>query len=125
MKAIEPLADKVIESAGEVHKELGSELLIEVYEKPLKKEMKKRGLSVVQKAWFPARYEDVVMEKAFFVDFFVDGTLLVKIKSDGPTTNLDIAILRSYLKHAGKSMGLLLNFYYEDFNDCFKKVMVY
>jgi GxxExxY protein len=105
----EALTEQIIGAAIEVHRRLGPGFLESVYEKALIIELKKRGLAVKDQVEFLIHYDNEEVGR-HRLDLVVEDTIVVELKA---TRNLDeifFAIVRSYLKAAGRKHGLLLNF---------------
>jgi len=104
------LTRKVIGCAIEVHRELGPGLLESAYEQALAYELTRVGLPFEKQKGVPISYKEVKLECAYRVDFLIDGKLIVEIKSVERLTGLHEAQILTYMKLAGISTGLLINF---------------
>jgi GxxExxY protein len=100
----------IIGAAMTVHNQLGPGYAEEVYERALFAELEQRNLQVRRQAPVEVYYgEDRV--GLFFLDLFVDDTVVVEIKAlSHLLTNDEIAQVINYLKATGATVGLLLNF---------------
>ena len=104
------LSKKVIGCALEVHKALGPGLMESVYEKCLSIELAKAGLkNEVQKA-LPVNYKGVKIDCGYRVDILVEDNLIVELKSVDKVLPIHQSQILTYMKLAGVSTGLLLNF---------------
>ena len=104
------LSKKVIGFALEVHKTLGPGLMESVYEKCLSFELTKAGLKYeIQKA-IPVNYKGVQIDCGYRIDILVEGKLIVELKSVDKVLPLHQSQILTYMKLAGISTGLLLNF---------------
>ncbi len=106
----DPLTEKVIGLAIEVHRHLGPELLESVYEECLCKELEDTGLEFKRQVSVPVRYKNSPMETGFRADMVINGNLLVEIKSVERLQPVHEAQVLTYLKLGGFSKGLLINF---------------
>lgn len=106
----EKIGKAILDSAFEVHKELGPGLLESVYEECLIEELKNRGLNVQNQVALPLFYKGRKLDKTFRIDVLVEGGILVEIKSIYDIYPIDVAQLVSYMKLANIKLGYLLNF---------------
>jgi GxxExxY protein len=106
----DPLIDRVIGIAIEVHRQLGPGLLESAYEECLCYEMQAHGIAYLRQAPLPIHYKGVHLECGYRMDVIVDGKLVVEIKSVDKLLPLHEAELLTYLKLSGIKTGLLLNF---------------
>ena len=107
---IDQITGSIVDAAMKVHTALGPGLLESVYEKCLKHELIKRGLSVQSQVWVPVVYDGVEMEGAYKIDLLVEGQVVVELKVVEQILEVHKAQLLSYLKLADKRVGLLINF---------------
>ncbi len=105
----EQLSGEVIAAAIDVHRELGPGFLESIYESAVKVALRKRGIS------YEAQREIVV----FFggeevgvhrIDLVVAEQMIVELKAVKSLEDVHFAQIRSYLRAANLSVGLLLNF---------------
>jgi GxxExxY protein len=100
----------IIESAIEVHKELGPGLMESVYEYCLCEALKGKGISVTSQVKLPIIFKGEVLDKHFILDILVGDHVILEIKSVERLLPAYEAQLASYLKLSGKKLGLLINF---------------
>jgi GxxExxY protein len=105
----EQLTERIIGAAIEVHKRLGPGFLESVYENALVIELGKRSLNADQQRQIPVTYDGIEVGK-HVLDLFVEDTIVVELKAIKNLEDIHFAIVRSYLKAAGRRHGLLLNF---------------
>jgi GxxExxY protein len=106
----DPVTDRVIGLAIEVHRQLGPGLLESAYEECLCYEMQVQGISYLRQVPLPIQYKGVRLECGYRMDVVVDGKLVIEIKSVDKLLPLHEAQLLTYLKLSGIRTGLLLNF---------------
>jgi GxxExxY protein len=106
----DPLTDRIIGAAIDVHRELGPGLLEAVYETCLAYELAQRGLRVEQQKPLPVVYREVYLECGRRLDLVVEDRVIVELKSVEKMNPLYEAQLLSYLKLSGYKTGLLINF---------------
>lgn len=104
------LTQRIIGAAIEVHKQLGPGLLESVYEACLVEELKSRGLSVESQVDLPVIYKGKVLDKKFRIDVLVENEVIIELKTVEMLQPIHEVQLLTYLKLAGKRIGLLMNF---------------
>jgi GxxExxY protein len=106
----DPLTDKIIGCAIEVHKDLGPGLLESVYEECLHYELLNNGLFVERQKNIPLIYKNKKLETHLVLDLLVENSVIVELKSVDSLKPIHDAQLISYLKLSGIHTGLLINF---------------
>ena len=106
----DPLTEKVIGCAIEVHRALGPGLLESAYQQCLTHEMKLNGIPFVAEQPVPVEYKGIRLDCGYRLDFVVDGCLILELKSIGEITGIHQAQLLTYMKMTGIRTGLLINF---------------
>lgn len=107
----DPLTAVIIEAAIRVHSKLGPGVLESAYEACLEYELKKRGLKVERQKALPIIYDDVEVECGFRIDLLVEDKIIIELKAVEMVLPIHHAQLLSYLRLAGKTTGLLINFH--------------
>ena len=103
------ITEAIIAAAIAVHRELGRGFLESVYEQALGVESAIRGIAFVRQQAIPLFYRDYQIGE-HRLDFVVERKIVVELKAVDALENVHFAIVRSYLKVAGLSDGLILNF---------------
>jgi GxxExxY protein len=106
----DPLTERVIGLAIDVHRGLGPGLLESAYEECLCYELKSHDLPFRRQVPLPVVYKAVKLNCGYRMDIVVDETLVVELKSVERLLPLHDAQLLTYLKLSGIRAGLLLNF---------------
>ena len=106
----DPLTEKVIGMAIEVHSNLGPGLLESVYEECLCKELADAGIEFQRQKSVPVVYKDAPMETGFRADIVVGNDLPIEVKAVERLLPVHEAQVLTYLKFGGFSTGLLVNF---------------
>lgn len=106
----DPLTDKIIGCAIEVHKNLGPGLLESVYEECLHYELLNNGLFVERQKNIPLIYKNKKLETNLVLVLLVENSVIVELKSVDSLKPIHDAQLISYLKLSGIHTGLLINF---------------
>lgn len=106
---LEELTGQIIGAAIEVHKALGPGFLEAIYENALVHELRKRGLKVEQQVEVAVLYDGVEVGK-HRLDLFVEGQVVVDLKTITDFAAIHFSVVRSQLRSVQRKHGLLLNF---------------
>ena len=106
----DPLSEKVIGLAIEVHRGLGPGLLESAYEECLCFELQSSATPFRRQAPLPVMYKSVKLDCGYRMDLVVDERLVVELKTVERLLPIHDAQLLTYLKLSGFRTGLLLNF---------------
>jgi GxxExxY protein len=108
---INVLTSRIIEAAMEVHTELGPGLYERVYRRPLARELDRRGIPWEAELPVPVVYKgELVDDEGYRLDYLVDDTVVVELKSVESVTATHKKQLLTYLRLKRKAVGLLINF---------------
>jgi GxxExxY protein len=107
----DPLTREIIGGAIVVHKELGPGLLESAYEECLAVELVDRGLDVRRQVPVPVVFKGRPVECGYRLDMLVNDRVIVEIKAVERVVPVHEAQLLTYLRLAGKRVGLLMNFH--------------
>ena len=118
------LTKKVIGAAIEVHRVLGPGLLEGVYEECLDKEFRAAGIRFQRQCELPVRYKDSVLDCGYRLDFLVEDSLVVEIKSVSILLPIHEAQMLTYLKLGNWNLGLLINFNMPTLKDGVRRVVL-
>jgi GxxExxY protein len=124
MEEINALTEKIIGAAIEVHRVLGPGLLESTYKACLVHELRLRGIVVEPEKYMPIRYKNLVIEKAYKIDLYVQETVIVELKSVDKVHAVHEAQIITYLKLSGRRVGLLINFNVKLLKDGIKRLIV-
>ena len=105
----EELTHKIIGCAYKVFNELGFGFLESVYKKAMIIELNKNGLKYEVEKPIKVYYDDQVIGD-FFVDLFIEDTVVVELKAVEHLTKQHEIQLVNYLNGIKKEIGLLINF---------------
>jgi GxxExxY protein len=100
----------VVDTAVYLHKKLGSGLLESVYETVLMKLLVKKGLNVQRQVSIPIEFEGEYFNEGFRVDLFVEGKVIIELKSVEHLTTAHKKQLLTYLRLTNAKLGFILNF---------------
>ncbi|HUO57322.1 MAG TPA: GxxExxY protein [bacterium] len=104
------IAKEVVDSAYQVHLNLGPGLLENAYEVCLAHEISQRGLKVEQQVAVPLNYKGARMNVGFRLDLLVADRVVVEIKAVEQLAPVHRAQVITYLKLSDKKLGFLINF---------------
>jgi GxxExxY protein len=110
MLLAEPLTDRVIGLAIEVHRHTGPGLLESVYEQCLCHELLEAGIVFARQVAIPIIYKGAPVGDGFEADIVVARELIREIKSVAAILPIHEVQLRTYLRMSSIRVGLLLNF---------------
>jgi GxxExxY protein len=99
-----------VAAAIEVHRRLGPGLLESAYEACLCGELGYRQLTFDRQAPIPVQYRDTYVECGYRLDFVVDGSVIIEVKSVSRVLPIHRAQVLTYLKLTKLRLGLLINF---------------
>ena len=106
----DPQTYKIIGAAMAVHRALGCGFLEAVYREALTIELQEQHIPFVREARLRVRYHNRVLPVLYIVDFICYDAVLVEIKALRTIGPIEVAQLINYLRIAGRSRGLVLNF---------------
>jgi GxxExxY protein len=106
----DPLTEKVIGCAIDVHRGLGPGLLESTYEQCLAYELSANGISFKLQQPMPIEYKNIQLDCGYRVDVLVEDRLILELKAVDQINNIHKAQLLTYMKLAEIQTGLLINF---------------
>jgi GxxExxY protein len=118
------LTSSILNCAYKVHSSLGPGLLESAYEECLYYELDKAGLSVIKQKPMPLIYEDKKLELGYRIDLFVEGKVIIEIKSVDALNPVHFAQILTYLKLSKCRIGFLINFNVQSLKDGIKRVIL-
>ncbi|MBW2569917.1 MAG: GxxExxY protein [Deltaproteobacteria bacterium] len=118
------LSNKVIGCALEVHRNLGPGLLESTYEQCLAYEMKAAGMAFKLQYPLPVQYKSIKLDCGYRIDLLVNEAIIVELKSVDKILPIHQAQLLTYMKLAGISIGLLINFNVKYLKDGIKRMVL-
>ena len=101
----------IVDSAIEVHRELGGPGLIEsIYEEAMVEELTRRGMKVERQLQVPIVYKGKRLANPLRLDLKVNGLVLVENKAVTEWNPIFEAQMLTYLRLTGLKLGLVINF---------------
>jgi GxxExxY protein len=104
------ISREIVDAAYKIHTRVGPGLFESVYERILRFELERRGLSVRTQHPVPVVYESVHIEEAFRADLIVQEKVIVELKSVEAIAPVHKRQLLTYLRLSELRLGLLINF---------------
>ena len=105
-----PITEKIIGAAIEVHRHLGPGLLESSYQTCMCRELELRGVTYESQIVLPIEYKGVHVGKGYVIDLLIERAVIVEIKSVKRLLPIHSAQLMTYMRLQNLSSGLLLNF---------------
>ena len=102
----EKITNDIIGCALDVHKTLGPGLLESAYENCLEYELLNRGYKVGRQKPIPLVYKELKLDYGYRIDLLVDDQVIIEIKSIDTFKPVHEAQILTYMKFAGKKIGL-------------------
>ena len=101
---------EIIDAAIEVHKLLGPGLLESAYEACLRHEFAIRKIGFQKQKPVPLVSKEIKLDCGFRLDLLVEKRVVVELKSVDAIAPIHEAIMLTYLRLSGHTLGLLINF---------------
>jgi GxxExxY protein len=117
----DPLTERIIGCAIEVHRHLGPGLLEGIYEAALCVELAHQGLAYQRQVPAPILYKGQAVGD-YRLDLLIEDTVVVEIKSVSRHEPIFQAQVITYPKCSGKRLGLLINFNTRLLHDGVKRI---
>ncbi len=118
------LTGSILQCAYKVHSVLGPDLLESAYEECLYYELDKIGLNVLKQKPMPLIYEEKRLDLGYRIDLFVEGKVIIEIKSVDALNPVHFAQLMTYLKLSKCRIEFLINFNVQSLKDGIKRVIL-
>ena len=100
----------LIETAIQVHQNIGPGLMETVYEAIMAKQLCIKGLEVKRQVAIPIEYEGARFAEGFRADLIIDDKVIVELKCVETIHDAHKKQLLTYLRLSGIRLGYLLNF---------------
>jgi GxxExxY protein len=120
----DPLTEKIIGFAIEVHRRLGPGLLESAYEECLCFELKEAGIPFRRQVPLPIIYKSVRLDCGYRLDILVDEQVIIELKTVERLMPIHEAQMLTYLKLSSIRSGLLLNFNAAVLKDGIRRMML-
>lgn len=120
----EELSGSVLRCAYKVHSALGPGLLESANEECLHYELDKIGILAIKQKPMPLIYEEKKLDLGYSIDLFIEGKVIIEIKSVDALNPVHFAQLLTYMKLSGCRIGFLINFNVQSLKDGIKRVIL-
>jgi GxxExxY protein len=107
----DPLTQRIIGLAIEVHRALGPGLLESAYEECLCFELKDNGIPFLRQVPLPVVYKTVRLDCGYRMDIVVRTEVVLELKTAERLHPIHEAQLLTYMRLSGLKKGLILNFH--------------
>ncbi len=107
---IERIGKLVVDSAYNVHYNLGPGLLEKVYELCFCHELQKKGLKYQRQVDIPIVYDNLQFNEGLRIDVIVEDVIICELKALENVNPVWEAQILSHLKLTDKRLGYLINF---------------
>ncbi len=104
------IATIIVQTAIDLHRNLGPGLLESVYENALAYDLKQKGLIVEQQVPMPLVYKEIKFDVGYRMDLLLEKKVVVELKAIEVLAPVHYAQLLTYLKLSDIRLGLLINF---------------
>jgi GxxExxY protein len=105
-----PISERVIGAAIEVHRHLGPGLLESSYHMCMCHELELQGIAYHSQVTLPLEYKGTLIAKGYVIDLLIEDSLIVEIKAIEKVLPIHAAQLMTYMRLLRASSGLLMNF---------------
>ncbi len=106
----ELIAEKIVDAAFTVHKELGPGLLERIYEVCFCHELSRRELKYQRQVDLPITYDGMIFDEGLRLDVLVEELIICELKAVDEMKPVWKAQILSHLRLTGKRLGFLINF---------------
>ena len=110
MRELNELTGIIIASAIDIHRELGPGLLESVYQRVLVDALRRKGLDVQSQIPVQFVYDDIQFDDGLRLDLFVEGRVIVELKSIEKVSVIHKKQILTYLRLTNAPVALLINF---------------
>jgi GxxExxY protein len=101
---------EIIGKCMKVHRELGNDFLEIVYKNALEYLFQKFKIPYEREKEYLVVFEDTILPHKFYADFVVYDKIILEVKAAKNFASEHLAQTINYLKVAGNTLGLLVNF---------------
>ena len=103
------LSYQLVGYAYEVFDELGPGHSEKTYQKAYAVMLRNNNHKFFEQVYYPVRFKDEIVSKGF-LDFSIDGKIIVELKKDVPFSKTYIEQVLDYLKRSKLKLAILINF---------------
>lgn len=118
-----PVTERIIGAAIEVHRRFGPGLLESAYQYCLGRELEFRGVRYRSEVACPLEYRGAALDRAYLLDFLVEDRVIVEVKAVEKLIAIHQSQLLTYLRLTKLSAGLLINFNVKVLKDGIQRIL--
>ena len=122
-KQLNEIAWEIIGAGLAVHRRIGPGCLESAYSPCFALELTRRKLDFRREVALTLRYDELIIPRAYVVDFIVLGCVVGELKAVATVTNRDRRQVQTYLEISGCPLGYVLNFGAMKFTDGVARVV--
>jgi GxxExxY protein len=122
-QSFKAITEQVIGACIEVHREIGPGLLESAYEECLCYELSQRWISFERQKPLPVKYKGVLLDCGYRLDLVVEERIILELKAVEALLPVHKAQVLTYLKLAGLTLGVLINFNVPVLKDGIKRIV--
>jgi GxxExxY protein len=100
----------IVDTAIQIHRNIGPGLLEKVYEAILAEQLAKQGFNVKRQVAIPINYQGIKFVEAFRADLVIENKVIIELKCVENLNNSHRKQLLTYLRLSEMHLGYLLNF---------------
>ena len=104
------IGTSIVETAIQIHRELGPGLLESVYEIAMAHQLRQQGFVVARQTPIAIEYRGCKFDEGFRTDLIVENKVIVELKCVERVNNAHRKQLLTYLRLTGIRLGYLMNF---------------
>jgi len=119
-----PISNRIIGAAINVHKVLGPGLLESAYQECLYYELVQNGLLVLKEVPMPVIYKEVKLNHGYRIDLLVENKVVIELKTVDVFNDVHLAQMLTYLRLGNFKLGLLINFHVSKMKNGIKRVIM-
>jgi GxxExxY protein len=101
---------EVVDTAVQIHQDVGPGLLETVYEVILAHELRRKGFRVDRQVSIPVEYRGLKFDEGFRADLVIESKVIIELKCIERLNNAHKKQLLTYLRLADRRLGYLINF---------------
>jgi GxxExxY protein len=105
-----PVSERAIGAAIEVHRHPGPGLLECTYHTCLCRELELRGIGYRSRVILPIEYKGKRLAKVYVIDLLIEDSVVIEVKSVEQLLPIHTAQLMTYMRLLNVTSGLLMNF---------------
>jgi GxxExxY protein len=108
--ALNEITGRIVDSAMQVHKELGAGFSEKIYREAFEREAVSSGLNVIFEKQIPIIYKRQALDSHYRLDCLVNDKIIVEFKTVEKILPIHKSQIQSYLKATNLDVGFLINF---------------